>query len=67
MVNIENVPKPFREFLETSPETKAKSGDEREISAMDLNAMSMGASSKAQPNDMQDLLFLAAILLLCDD
>ena len=63
-LSINSVPEPFREFLNPSKT--------QEISAMGLD---MKAENSANPtansgnggNDMQDLLFLAAILMLCDN
>ena len=57
-VNIKNdIPEPFREFLDGGGQK------EQEISATSINTDSISERSR----DMQDLLFLAAILLLCDD
>jgi len=57
-VNIKNdIPEPFREFLDPGQK-------EQEISATSIGAESGTEKSRT---DMQDLLFLAAILMLCDD
>ena len=63
-LSINSVPEPFREFL-SQPKSQ-------EISAMGLGMNTAGgtedaAKSIASNNDMQDLLFLAAILMLCDN
>lgn len=58
-LNIDSVPQPFREFLGSTNE-KDK---EQDMSAMGMETEGRDNQSK----DMQDLLFLAAILMLCDD
>ena len=58
MVNINSIPEPFREFLGN----ENKQQDLREISAMSYENTETPGN-----NDMQDFLFLAAILMLCDD
>ncbi|MCL2574100.1 MAG: hypothetical protein FWE34_06085 [Defluviitaleaceae bacterium] len=57
MTNINDIPEPFREFLGAEAEAQ-------EISATGLDAEGVTPNSRS---DMQDLLFLAAILMLCDD
>jgi len=59
MININSIPEPFREFLGSKTEGQE---DLREISAMSAENTEMSGS-----NDMQDFLFLAAILMLCDE
>ena len=57
-VNINNdIPEPFREFLDSGRK-------EKEISATSISTENNTERSRT---DMQDLLFLAAILMLCDD
>ena len=59
-IDVKNdIPEPFREFLGTEQGQK-----EQEISATGLGTESGATRSRT---DMQDLLFLAAILMLCDD
>jgi len=56
--NLKNdIPEPFREFLGGTQK-------EQEISAASIDTDSI---RERNGRDMQDLLFLAAILLLCDD
>ena len=56
--NINNdIPEPFREFLDAGKK-------EQEISAASIGTEN---SAERGRTDMQDLLFLAAILMLCDD
>ncbi|MCL2171190.1 MAG: hypothetical protein FWB71_03475 [Defluviitaleaceae bacterium] len=52
-VDVNAIPQPFREFLAT---------EQKEISAASPDAL-----APARNNDMQDLLFLAAILLLTEN
>ena len=67
-VNINNdIPEPFREFSGSEkPEVKNPEMQEPE---QEISATSLGTENKAERSrtDMQDLLFLAAILMLCDD
>jgi len=63
-LSINSVPEPFREFLKPSKT--------QEISAMGLgmdtdSSRESTTNSGTGGNDMQDLLFLAAILMLCDN
>jgi len=63
-LSINSVPEPFRELL--NPKKS------QEISAMGLgmnvdSGTETAAKSNTNGNDMQDLLFLAAILMLCDN
>jgi len=56
--NLKNdIPEPFRKFLGGTQK-------EQEISATNIDTDSV---RERNGRDMQDLLFLAAILLLCDD
>ena len=66
MVNINNdIPEPFREFLDAGSNTAEKAATkDREISAANIDTNSLASKNRT---DMQDLLFLAAILMLCDD
>jgi len=64
-VNINSIPEPFRDFL-GSDGNKV----EQEIAATNIESQIAGKSQIAgerNRSDMQDLLFLAAILMLCDD
>ena len=54
-VNISEVPHPFKEFLVSKKEVKTASIPEEPQNQV------------SRENDMQDLLFLAAILLLTDE
>ena len=69
-VNINNdIPEPFRNFLHANPgpgsNPASESGhQEQEISAASINPENSGTRGRT---DMQDFLFLAAILMLCDD
>jgi len=51
-INIDSVPPPFREFLGDEPQQISATSVER---------------ANNRTNDMSDLLFLAAILMMCDD
>ncbi|MDR2182840.1 MAG: hypothetical protein LBE55_01565 [Clostridiales bacterium] len=62
-MNINSIPEPFREFLEPKPNAQPNQ-QEQEISAAGIEA---GGGTERGRSDMQDLLFLAAILMLCDD
>ena len=63
-IDVKNdIPEPFREFL-GSASSSGHSQKDQEISATGLD---MGKSTERGRTDMQDLLFLAAILMLCDD
>ena len=64
-INIDSVPPPFREFLGDVPQ---------EISATNVGGIAGQARNDSnlarndnRTNDMSDLLFLAAILMMCDD
>ncbi|MCL2377419.1 MAG: hypothetical protein FWC76_08520 [Defluviitaleaceae bacterium] len=59
MMNIKDVPEPFREFLSTGQK-------QQEISAASIGIDTELGAERGR-TDMQDVLFLAAILLLCDD
>ena len=55
-ISINSVPEPFRSFLDSTY-------------SQEISATSLGGKGNAATNDggdMQDLLFLAAILMLCD-
>ena len=58
-VDIKTIPEPFREFL-----ANEQRDDEKKINAMGMDET---AAAKSGSQDMQDMLFLAAILLLTDD
>jgi len=58
-VNISNVPQPFREFLE--------GGNDAEISAMGIDANKKDSHNVQKQKDVQDFMFLAAILMMCDE
>jgi len=60
MVNINGIPEPFREFLGAN-HSEHKKADQKE---QGISATRVERGGRA---DMQDLLFLATILLLCDD
>jgi len=67
MTNINNIPEPFRGFLGTGHNTaSATSQKEQQISATSLGIDTELGAERGR-SDMQDMLFLAAILLLCDD
>jgi len=57
-----DIPEPFREFLGSD-----NGPQEQEISAANLSIDAQGGGVPKSRSDMQDLLFLAAILMLCDD
>lgn len=67
-LNINIIPEPFKEFLHKEPAEKCaeKSAqfDMREIYAMGNH---IDTENNSHNKEMQDLLFLAAILMLCDD
>lgn len=67
-LNINSIPEPFKEFLHKEPDEngakKPTQPDQREIYAMGSHD---DAESNSRNKEMQDLLFLAAILMLCDD
>ena len=63
-IDVKNdIPEPFREFLGSKP-SSGQDNKEQEISATGLGTE--GGTTRSR-TDMQDLLFLAAILMLCDD
>jgi len=64
-MDINSIPEPFREFLGSSPVPDSTPDQkEQEISATSID---VGSGTARNRSDMQDLLFLAAILMLCDD
>jgi len=60
-INISSVPQPFREFLSGG----AKAG--QDISAAGIEAGQKENNKAKGQQDMQDLMFLAAILMMCDE
>jgi len=67
MMNINSIPEPFRGFLDAGHSTtNATNQKEQQISATGLG-IDAGIGTERGRSDMQDMLFLAAILLLCDD
>ena len=69
MMNINNIPEPFREFLGTNQRASEKADQkEQGVSAASVKMdTDPELGSEKNRGDMQDLLFLAAILLLCDE
>ena len=57
-VDVNKIPEPFREFLTNEGVSEAK-----EIYAASINE----PEAKSKSENMQDLLFLAAILMLTDE
>jgi len=67
MTNINNIPEPFRGFLDAGYNTTNRANQkEQQISATSLGIDTELGAERGR-SDMQDVLFLAAILLLCDD
>jgi len=69
MVHINSdIPEPFREFLGVNCDaSKDVSRKEQDISATSMTNLSVENNTERGRADMQDFLFLAAILMLCDD
>ena len=65
-LNINSIPEPFKEFLCKEHGAYTKEGSSHE--GREIHAMGAVENKAADRNkEMQDLLFLAAILMLCDD
>ena len=63
-VDMNKIPEPFREFLESEG---VSAGKEIFAASIDEPATKASPQNTRASNDMQDMLFLAAILLLTDE